>query len=128
MTQSLRPPRILLAGSSAAPNTSGIADRDVRLAHRPRERRGILTLLVAVVGSAPGIARPRSAISSGSSPTTPPWPTSPRRADLYASLVPTGPRSSVRSTLLAGVVDDVSDVDSELRVTVPVCPPPSPGS
>ena len=130
MTRSLRPsPRILLSGLiGGAATASGIALtatsgwRIVRASERPV----ILTLLVAVVGvRAFGIARPAlrylerivshdAALADLAS----------RRADLYASLVPLTParlgRRS-RSALLAGVVDDVSDVvDSQVRVTVPV--------
>ena len=130
MTQSLRPsPRILLSGLiGGAATASGIALTATSgwLIVRASERPVILTLLVAVVGvRAFGIARPalrylERIVSHDAALAD----LATRRADLYASLVPLTParlgRRS-RSTLLAGVVDDVSDVvDSQVRVTVPV--------
>ena len=127
---SLRPsPRILLAGVvGGAATASGIALTATSgwLIVRASERPIILTLLVAVVGvRAFGIARPvlryAERILSHDEALA---DLARRRAEMYAALVPLTParlgRRS-RSSLLAGVVDDVTDVvDAHVRVTVPV--------
>lgn len=127
---SLRPsPRILLAGLvGGAATASGIALTATSgwLIVRASERPIILTLLVAVVGvRAFGIARPvlryAERILSHDEALA---DLAGRRARMYAALVPLTParlgRRS-RSSLLSGVVDDVTDiVDAQVRVTVPV--------
>lgn len=127
---SLRPsPRILLSALiGAAATASGIALTATSgwLIVRASERPVILTLLVAVVGvRAFGIARPvlryvERLISHDEVMAD----LARRRAEMYASLVPLTParlgRRS-RSSVLAGVVDDVTDVvEAQVRVTVPV--------
>ena len=122
-------PRILLAGLvGGAATASGIALTATSgwLIVRASERPIILTLLVAVVGvRAFGIARPvlryvERLISHDEALRD----LARRRSQLYASLVPLTParlgRRS-RSDLLAGAVDDITDViDAQVRVTVPV--------
>lgn len=127
---SLRPsPRILLSGLiGAAATASGIALTATSgwLIVRASERPIILTLLVAVVGvRAFGIARPvlryvERLVSHDEVMAD----LARRRARMYAALVPLTParlgRRS-RSSVLAGVVDDVTDlVEAQVRVTVPV--------
>ena len=127
---SLRPsPRILLAGLvGGAATASGIALTATSgwLIVRASERPVILTLLVAVVGvRAFGIARPalryvERLISHDEALSV----LAERRSQMYAALVPLTParlgRRS-RSSLLAGVVDDITDVvDAQVRVAVPV--------
>ncbi|MBC7309061.1 MAG: thiol reductant ABC exporter subunit CydC [Tetrasphaera sp.] len=128
--QSLRPsPRILLSGLiGGAATASGIALTATSgwLIVRASERPIILTLLVAVVGvRAFGIARPvlryvERLISHDEALGE----LAGRRAQMYAALVPLTParlgRRS-RSSVLAGVVDDITDVvEAQVRVTVPV--------
>lgn len=127
---SLRPsPRTLLAGLvGGAATASGIALTATSgwLIVRASERPVILTLLVAVVGvRAFGIARPvlryAERILSHDEALA---DLAGRRARMYAALVPLTParlgRRS-RSSLLGGVVDDITDiVDAHVRVTVPV--------
>lgn len=127
---SLRPsPRILLSGLIGGLATaSGIALTATSgwLIVRASERPIILTLLVAVVGvRAFGIARPvlryvERLISHDEVMAD----LARRRARMYAALVPLTParlgRRS-RSSVLAGVVDDITDVvEAQVRVTVPV--------
>ncbi|MCA1780610.1 MAG: thiol reductant ABC exporter subunit CydC [Dermatophilaceae bacterium] len=127
---SMRPSsRILLAGLvGGAATASGIALTATSgwLIVRASERPIILTLLVAVVGvRAFGIARPvlryaERVLSHDEALAD----LARRRAQMYAALVPLTParlgRRS-RSSVLAGVVDDITDVvDAQVRVTVPV--------
>ena len=127
---SLRPtPRILLAGLvGGAATASGIALTATSgwLIVRASEMPVILTLLVAVVGVRTfGIARPvlryaERLLSHDEALRD----LARRRSQMYAALVPLTParlgRRS-RSSLLAGLVDDVTDVvDAHVRVTVPV--------
>lgn len=127
---SLRPsPRILLAGLlGGAATASGIALTATSgwLIVRASEQPIILTLLVAVVGvRAFGIARPLLRYAERVlSHDVALADLAHRRAQMYAALVPLTParlgRRS-RSSLLAGVVDDITDVvDAQVRVTVPV--------
>jgi ATP-binding cassette, subfamily C, bacterial CydC len=127
---SLRPsPRILLAGLvGGAATASGVALTATSgwLIVRASERPIILTLLVAVVGvRAFGIARPVLRYAERLlSHDEALGDLARRRAQMYAGLVPLTParlgRRS-RSSLLAGVVDDVTDiVDAQVRVSVPV--------
>ncbi|MDO5502387.1 MAG: thiol reductant ABC exporter subunit CydC [Actinomycetia bacterium] len=127
---SLRPtPQILLAGLiGGAATASGIALTATSgwLIVRASERPIILTLLVAVVGvRAFGIARPALRyVERLFSHDAALADLAERRSQMYAALVPLTParlgRRS-RSSLLAGAVDDVSDVvDAQVRVTVPV--------
>ena len=127
---SLHPsPRMLLAGLiGGAATASGIALTATSgwLIVRASERPIILTLLVAVVGvRAFGIARPllryAERLMSHDEALA---DLARRRAEMYAALVPLTParlgRRS-RSSVLSGVVDDVTDVvDAHVRVTVPV--------
>jgi thiol reductant ABC exporter CydC subunit len=127
---SLRPThRILLAGLvGGAATASGIALTATSgwLIVRASEMPVILTLLVAVVCvRAFGIARPvlryAERLMSHDEALT---DLARRRSQMYAALVPLTParlgRRS-RSSLLAGVVDDITDVvDAHVRVTVPV--------
>lgn len=127
---SLQPsPRILLAGLvGGLATSSGIALTATSgwLIVRASERPIILTLLVAVVGvRAFGIARPvlryvERLLSHDEALAD----LARRRARMYAALVPLTParlgRRS-RSSVLTGVVDDITDVvDAQVRVTVPV--------
>ena len=127
---SLRPtPRILLAGLvGGAATASGVALTATSgwLIVRASEMPVILTLLVAVVAvRAFGIARPvlryaERLLSHDEALAD----LARRRSRMYAALVPLTParlgRRS-RSSLLAGVVDDITDVvDAHVRVTVPV--------
>lgn len=127
---SLRPSsRILLSGLVGGLATaSGIALTATSgwLIVRASERPIILTLLVAVVGvRAFGIARPvlryvERLLSHDAALAD----LARRRSTMYAALVPLTParlgRRS-RSSVLAGVVDDITDVvDAQVRVTVPV--------
>ncbi|MGA8046153.1 MAG: thiol reductant ABC exporter subunit CydC [Dermatophilaceae bacterium] len=126
----LRPtPRILLAGLvGGAATASGIALTATSgwLIVRASEMPVILTLLVAVVAvRAFGIARPvlryaERLLSHDEALRD----LARRRSQMYAALVPLTParlgRRS-RSSLLGGVVDDITDVvDAHVRVTVPV--------
>ena len=126
---SLRPtPRILLAGLvGGAATASGVALTATSgwLIVRASEMPVILTLLVAVVAvRAFGIARPvlryaERLLSHDEALAD----LARRRSRMYAALVPLTParlgRRS-RSSLLAGVVDDITDVvDAHVRVTVP---------
>ena len=122
----------LLGGAATA---SGIALTATSgwLIVRASEQPVILTLLTAIVAvRAFGIARPSSATSSASSPTTPLSTTSPAPTAVYAALVPLTPARLGRrscSSVLAGVVDDLTDVvEAQVRVTVPVPRVRSPGS
>ena len=126
----LRPTRATILGGllGGAATASGIALTATSgwLIVRASEQPVILTLLTAIVGvRAFGIARPffryqeRLVSHDGALDDL-----ARRRTEVYAALVPLTParlgRRS-RSSVLAGVVDDLTDVvEAQVRVTVPV--------
>ena len=126
----LRPSRATILGGllGGAATASGIALTATSgwLIVRASEQPVILTLLTAIVGvRAFGIARPffryRERLVSHDGALD---DLARRRTEVYAALVPLTParlgRRS-RSRVLAGVVDDLTDVvEAQVRVTVPV--------